>query len=204
VKLSDQTAAELAKRPVQYETGFTLLPGKYVIKVLARDAETGRIGTYQAAFTIPNLNRELKRVPISSVVLSSQRIALGTAIYTVKKDAENVNPLVSDGQKLLPSVTRVFSRGRDLYVFLQAYERAETSAEPLVAFVTLYRGDKKVLETVPLALTVAPDAKSKAVPLRFSVPLEQVATGRYDCQVTVLMSGAGKATFWRAPIVVVP
>ena len=58
IKLSDDTAAQLATRPMQYETGFTLLPGKYVIKLLARDAETGRIGTYQAAFTIPNLNRE--------------------------------------------------------------------------------------------------------------------------------------------------
>ena len=48
IKLSDDTAAQLATRPMQYETGFTLLPGKYVIKLLARDDETGRIGTYQA------------------------------------------------------------------------------------------------------------------------------------------------------------
>ena len=53
--------------------GFTLLPGKYTIKFLARDDETGRIGTYQTAFVIPNLNKEEKRIPISSVVLSSQR-----------------------------------------------------------------------------------------------------------------------------------
>jgi len=204
VKLSDQTAAELTRRPVQYETGFTLLPGKYVIKVLARDAETGRIGTYQAAFTIPNLNRELTRVPISSVVLSSQRLALGEAIYSVKKDAEHVNPLVYEGQKLLPSVTRVFARNRELFVFLEAYQRAETSAQPVVAFVTLYRGETKALETAPLAVTGEPDARSKGLPLRFSVPLEQVPAGRYDCQVTVLLPGVSKATFWRAPIVVVP
>ena len=197
-------AAELTRRPVQYETGFTLLPGKYVIKVLARDAETGRIGTYQAAFTIPNLNRELTRVPISSVVLSSQRLALGEAIYSVKKDAEHVNPLVYEGQKLLPSVTRVFARNRELFVFLEAYQRAETSAQPVVAFVTLYRGETKALETAPLAVTGEPDARSKGLPLRFSVPLEQVPAGRYDCQVTVLLPGVGKATFWRAPIVVVP
>ena len=85
IKLSDDTAAQLAKRPIQYETGFTLLPGKYVIKFLARDAETGRIGTYQTSFTIPNLNREEKRVPISSVVLSSQRVPLGDALYSVKQ-----------------------------------------------------------------------------------------------------------------------
>jgi len=204
VKLSDHTAAELAKRPVQYETGFTLLPGKYVIKVLARDAETGRIGTYQAAFTIPNLNRELTRVPISSVVLSSQRVPLGGALYSVKKDSELANPLVSDGQKLIPSVTRVFSRSRELYVFLQAYERGETVTQPLVAFVSFYRGDVKAFETAPLAITSGLDARSKAVPLRFSLPLTSLPTGRYECQVTVLHPGGPKAAFWRAAIVVIP
>jgi hypothetical protein len=41
IKLSGSTAAELATRPIEYDTGFTLLPGKYKIKFLARDAETG-------------------------------------------------------------------------------------------------------------------------------------------------------------------
>ena len=36
-KVSDYTAAQLAKRPIEYDTGFTLLPGKYSIKLLARD-----------------------------------------------------------------------------------------------------------------------------------------------------------------------
>src|SRR5262249_25796026 len=151
IKLSDQTAQELAKRPLQYETGFTLLPGKYVVKVLARDAVTGRIGTYQANFTIPNLNREAMRVPISSVVLGSQRGRLSNALNASSREKdrqlESVNPLVFDGQKLLPSVTRVFSKSRDLFVFLQAYERKEEKTQPLVAFVTFYRRDVKVLET---------------------------------------------------------
>ena len=57
IKLSDETAQQLAKRPIEYDTGFTLLPGKYSIKFLARDDETGRIGTYQTTFVIPNLNK---------------------------------------------------------------------------------------------------------------------------------------------------
>src|SRR4030081_3482835 len=68
IKLSDRTAGALSKHPIEYDTGFTLLPGKYAVKFLARDAETGRIGTYEAKFFIPNLNKEDKRIPISSVV----------------------------------------------------------------------------------------------------------------------------------------
>jgi hypothetical protein len=205
VKLSDETAAQLATRPLLYETGFTLLPGKYAIKILARDAETGRIGTYQASFAVPNLNRETRKIPISSVVLSSQRIALGDAIYSVKQktDADAVNPLVSGGQKLVPSVTRVFSRARDLYVLVQAYQRGQTTTQPLVAFVSFYRGDVKAFETAPLAVTDGLDPKTKAVPLRFNLSLENLSTGRYDCQVTVLDPTAQKIAVWRAPIVVI-
>jgi VWFA-related protein len=65
VPINADTAAQLSFSPIQYETGFTLLPGKHVIKLLVRDSETGRIGTYQAAFTIPNLVKEEKRLPIS-------------------------------------------------------------------------------------------------------------------------------------------
>src|SRR5258708_31267224 len=107
IKLSDDTAAQLAKRPIQYETGFTLLPGKYVIKFLARDSETGRIGTFQTAFTIPNLNAEEQRIPISSVVLRSQRVPLGDALYNAQKNAtqtaaQPADPLAFDAQKLIP------------------------------------------------------------------------------------------------------
>jgi hypothetical protein len=140
------------------------------------------------------------------VVLSSQREPLSDSIYNVKQklDAEAANPLVLDGQKLIPSVTRVFSKSRDLYVFLQAYERGVTATQPLVAYVSFYQGHVKAFETAPLAVTQGLDAKSKALPLRFSVSLEKLPPGQYDCQVTVLDTTAQKAAFWQAPIVLVP
>ena len=132
IKLSDKTAPQLASRPVEYDTGFTLLPGKYTVKFLARDDETGRIGTFQTSFVIPNLNKEVARVPISSVVLSGERQELKDAIYNAAKDKDRAkqdtaNPLVLNGQKLMPSVTRVFSRSRDLFVYLQAYQQGVTT-----------------------------------------------------------------------------
>ncbi len=206
IKLSGSTASQLATHPIQYETGFTLLPGQYVIKYLARNSDTGRIGTYQMSFTIPNLNKEEKRVPISSVVLSGQRVALGDSIYNVKQkiNADAANPLVLDGQKLIPSVTRVFTKSRDLYVFLQAYERDATTARPLVAFVSFYQGQVKTFETPPLAVTQEFDTRAKAVPLRFSMSLEKLPPGQYDCQVTVLDPTAQRVAFWEAPIVLIP
>ncbi len=209
IKLTDATAAELAKQPIEYEAGFTLLPGKYMIKFLARDDETGRIGTYQTTFVIPNLNKEEKRIPISSVVLSGQRVDLKNAIYNVgkAKDQEKealVNPLVQNGKKLIPSVTRVFNRGRDLYVYLQAYQPAAAKAKPLVAFVSLYQGQTKVFETQPMAVTPAASNRLGAVPLSFSIGLNQLPAGEYDCQVTVLDPTEMKGNFWQSQIKLVP
>ena len=145
-------------------------------------------------------------MPISSVVLSSQRMEVRDALFNVavKDKLPSVDPLVQDGLKLIPSVTRVFSTNRDMYVYLQAYERGQTSEQPLVAFVTFYRGQNKAFETPPLPVTEGMDPKSKAVPLRFNLALSKLQPGKYDCQVTVLDPTSQKANFWQAPVVLVP
>ncbi len=218
IKLSDATAQELAKRPIEYDTGYTLLPGKYSIKVLARDDETGRIGTYQSNFVIPNLNKVENRVAMSAVVLSSQRVDLKDVIYDTEKAKDRakenaVNPLVQDGRKFIPSVTRVFGSGHRIYVYFQAYKQSEGSraaaaagqkpaqtAQPLFAFVSLYQGGKRLFETQPKS--IVPDAASElgTMPLSFDIELDQLPRGVYDCQVTVLDPSTQKAAFWRAPI----
>jgi VWFA-related protein len=207
IKLSDATALELAKRPIEYDTGFTVLPGKYTIKFLARDDETGRIGTYQTTFVIPNLNKEEKRVAISSVVLSSQRVVLKDALFNAVKSKdreETANPLVVDGQKLIPSVTRVFSKSRDMYVYLQAYEQSAASVQPLVAFVSFYRAQTKAFETPPIEVKDSLNNRLKTMPLSLSIALHQLPPGQYDCQVTVLDPTGQKGAFWRAPVMLVP
>jgi VWFA-related protein len=213
IKLSDATAAELARRPIEYDSGFTLLPGKYMIKFLARDDETGRIGTYQTVFVIPNLNKEDQRVPISSVVLSSQRVDLREVLYDVEKGMHKekevaVNPLVQNGKKLVPSVTRVFSTTQQMYVYLQAYKQpppgSPPASQPLFAFVSLYLSGNKVLETAPTAVVPSATSRLGTMPFNFSVDLDRLAAGNYDCQITILDPTNEKATFWRAPILIVP
>ena len=111
---------------------------------------------------------------------------------------------MQDGQKLIPSVTRVFSKSRDMYVYLQAYEPRATSVQPLVAFVTFYRGQAKAFETPPLPVTEGLNNRLKTVPLRFSLSLDKLPPGEYNCQVTVLDPTGQKAAFWQAPVMLVP
>ena len=180
ITLSEDVASQLNQRPILYQTGFTLLPGPYVIKLLARDTVTGRTGTFQASFTVPNLEKDDGSVPISSVVLSGQRMAVGSEIFAVKNPAaQSVDPLIHDGQRLIPSVTRVFSVGRDLFVYLQAYQPGATTMRPMMAFVSFYRQGEKVYETPPMSMDGPMDARSKAIPMRFSLPIGKLEPGEY-------------------------
>jgi VWFA-related protein len=209
IKLSDATAADLARRPIEYDTGFTLLPGKYMIKFLARDDETGRIGTYQTIFVIPNLNKEVTHVPISSVVLSSQRVDLKDALFNAEKNKDrtkeqDVNPLVQNGQKLIPSVNRVFRQSQNMYIYLQAYEQGAAGFQPLVAFVSFYQEQTKALETPPMEMTQGLNNRLQTMPFSFSIALNQLPPGEYECQISVLDPTGKKAAFWQAPVKVIP
>ncbi len=206
VKLNGATAAQLARSPIEYTTGFTLLPGEYSVKLLARDNETGRIGTYLKTFTVPNLMRA-RGLPISSVVLASQQIPLAAALFNARKSAaaDAVSPLIENGRELMPSVTRVFSRSQNLFVYLQAYQHGPAAAalRPLEAYVTFYRGGEKVFQTPLLDVHQGREGRAGAVPIAFHLPLAPLAPGGYTCQVSVLDPAAGTAAFWRGKMLVV-
>jgi hypothetical protein len=205
-KLKEDVANQLAKHPVVYPTGFTLAPGTYSLRLVARENTTGRIGTFDKKLVIPDLTAETVRLPISSVILSSQRMDTAAAVFSAQKDkkVEAANPLIEGGKELVPSVTNVFSKTSEMYVYLQAYEPAAETTQPLVATVTFYRGRIKAFQTAPLEVTEGLDPKSKALALKFSLPLAQMAPGRYTCQVNVLSPEAQKYAIWRAPVMLVP
>lgn len=206
VKLKEDTAAELSKKTVAYDVGFALQPGTYTLKFLTRENETGKMGTFETKFTVPDLTKDVGMLPISAVVLSNQREKLDNAIGSAgfNRRLFSFNPLVRGGEKLVPSVTRVFRKDQEMYVFLEAYEPNAETTQPLVATLGLYRGRVKAFETEPVRITEGLHPLTKAVPIRFSFPLEKLEPGRYICQVNVINPSAGRFAYWRAPIIVLP
>ena len=206
VKLKGESSQQLAKTSLEYDTGFVLAPGLYTAKFLAREDTTGKMGTFETRFVVPDLTKEQRYLPISSVVLGNQREKLDEAVASAEKDKKILaaHPLIQDGVKLIPSITRVFRTGQDLYVYLEAYEPAATATQPVIAAVSFYRGKAKAFESEPLRVTRGLNAKTKAVPLRFSLPLAKLRPGRYTCQVSVFDPAVQKFAFWRAPIAILP
>ena len=206
IKLKGENAGQLASRNLTYDTGFTLPPGTYSLKFLARENETGKMGTFETKFTIPDLTADTRYLPISSVVLSYQREKLDAAVATAERDRKLIaaNPLVENGEKLVPSVTRVFRRQQDLEVYLEAYEPGAEKAQPLVTTVSFFRGKVKVFEAPAARVAEGLNAKSKAVPVRVTMPLAVLQAGKYTCQVSVLMPSTQRFAVWRSNVVVLP
>lgn len=206
VKLEGESAVKLASENLEYDTGFTLPPGTYDLKFLARENETGKMGTFETRFLIPDLTREQQYQPISSVVLGYQREKLDATVASAERNKKLIaaNPLVRNGEKLIPSVTKVFRKDQDLFVYLEAYQPAAAQTETMVATLSFYRGKVKAFETAPLEVEEGLDTKSKAVPVSFSVALARLQPGRYTCQVSLLNPSAQKFAVWRAPMVVLP
>ena len=163
-------------------------------------------GQFETKFVIPDLTAEFKRLPISSVVLGNQREKLSEAVASAEKDKKRLaaNPLISNNEKLAPSITKVFRKDQQMYVYLEAYQPAASSTEFMVATLSFYRGKVKAFETVPLQIDRGLNERSKAVPVSLTVPLAGLQPGKYICQVNLVNPVSQKFAVWRSPVVVLP
>jgi len=212
LKLTQATAGHVGRSQVEYDTGVTLGPGKYKLKFVARENGEGRMGTFEAPFTVPDLN-SAGALKLSSVVLSSQTQAVGE-IAGVKNDRKLLaqNPLItSAGQKIVPNVTRVFHPGQNLRVYVEVYDPgappnlpANVHLASVTADLAFYQEGRKVLETAPVRAN-RPDAKRDGtLPLNLSAQTSSLKPGEYVCQVNVIDELGRKFAFPRTSLVVVP
>ena len=207
VKLNEDNASQLKTRHIEYDTGLTLAPGEYRLRFLARENKTGKMGTFETAFTVPDLDAQKTTVRLSSVVWSNQKEALASSIGTAgtSKKLLEAHPLVDNGVKIVPSVTRVFRKDQNLIVYFEVYEPGktdDTKTPNLTADISFFLGKKKTFESSPVRVQKLNAKRADTAAFQFSVPLKNIQAGQYTCQVNVIDEQARKFAFSRAPIVV--
>ncbi len=211
VKLAVDAAQQVQRKNIQYSTGFSLAPGKYHLKFVVRENQTGAMGSFETDLQVP----DLKKIPLklSSIVLASQRVP-----NTTKKA---VSPLVRDGVEWIPNVPHVFRQDQHLYFLYEVYDPAKQkgAAEPasspgltrreagpvrVLTSIEFLNGGVKVYET-PLVEAKAINIPERgAVAFQFDVPLAQLKPGTYVCQVNVIDDAGGSFSFPRMAMRVQP
>jgi hypothetical protein len=209
VKLTVDSAQQVRRKNVQYNTSFVLAPGNYHLKFIVRENQTGRMGSFETDVRIPDLRKTPMRM--SSVVLSSQRVP-----STQKK--KGFQPLVSEQTELVPSVTHVFTQDQKLFLQYEVYDAAKSKAaeatngtnepkEPkgsvrVLTSIEFLQGESKVYETKPIVAHEMTAADRKAVIFQMEIPLQSLKPGFYTCQVNVIDDAGGNYAFPRWPILI--
>ena len=209
LKVASTTAGEVTRKQIQYDTGFTLGPGKYSLKFVARENGEGKTGTFEAPFVIPDLGSG-NALRLSSVILSNQVQALKEQIAGAKNSKKLVaeDPLVDDsGQKIMPNVTRVFRPAQKMSVYLELYDPGVMQLQTagiasVTASVAFYQGDKKVFETPAVRANRINAKRPGVLPLRLQTLLKSLPAGQYVCQVNVIDQLGHKFAFPRSSIVI--
>jgi VWFA-related protein len=211
VKLALDAAQQVQRKNIQYSTGFTLAPGKYHLKFVVRENQTGAMGSFETDILVP----DLKKTPLklSSIVLSSQRVP-----STAKK---TVSPLVRDGVEWIPNVPHVFRQDQHLYFLYEVYDPAKQKGAPepasspgltrreggpvrVLTNIEFLSGGVKVYETPLVEAKAINIPERSAVAFQFDVPLTQLKAGTYVCQVNVIDDAGGSFSFPRMAMVVQP
>jgi VWFA-related protein len=211
VKLAVNTSNEVRRKNVQYDTGLPLSPGKYHLKIVVRENQSGRMGAFETDFTVPDLKSS--PLKMSSIVMASQVQPAG------KHDPDD--PLIRNGSEIVPSVTRVFSSGQHLYFYYEVYDPARSAnalgpipavragasdnrtsasgknAVRLLSNVAFFNGDVKAYETSLTEVQEISVPNRHAAVFQLDVPLSQLKPGFYTCQVNVIDDAAGRFVFPR-------
>lgn len=206
-----------AHKAIVYQGGVLLGPGRYRLKFLARENQTGHIGTFEDDLVLTP--QQTNKLALSTVMLSSQiaeqaarRRPQGQQVRTraLGIDARfRTSPLDMGGQRIVPSVTRVFTSQQTLYVFFQAYAAPKTDPNNLRAGLVFFHNGQRTNDT-PVVEPSEVNPTTRAASFRISLPLDKFVTGGYKVQAVVVEAGGSEAAFaqnffaLRKPVATVP
>ncbi|HEY7288732.1 MAG TPA: VWA domain-containing protein [Vicinamibacterales bacterium] len=187
------TPEALSAKQVLYQTGVTLPPGRFSVKVVVRENADGQMGTFETPITVP----ELKQAPVK---VSS--LVLGTQLQNVS-NRKTSSPLVRDGVELVPNLTHIVNHDQQLFFYYEVYDPAADHGSPQIRTnLTFYRGRVKVFETPVVERTTVDATDRHAAVFQFEVPAGSLKPGLYTCQVSIIDTVSGKFAFPRLQLYV--
>jgi VWFA-related protein len=192
VKLAVDQSQEVQRKNIQYSTGFTLAPGRYHLKFVVRENQTGNMGSFETDIQVPDLRKS--PLKMSSVVVSSQR--------TPDTEKHATSPLVRDGLQWVPNIAHVFRQDQHLYFLYEVYaptkdKDVKGDQVKLLTNIEFVNNGTKVYETPLVTAHAVNDPEHDAVVFQFDVPLTQLKPGTYICQVNVIDDAGGSFMFPR-------
>jgi VWFA-related protein len=203
VHMTNDTYDEVIGSNLFYEGEVILPPGKYNLKAVVRENESGKIGTFEAPLVIPDISDT--GLGLSSIVLSNE-VKSSDDLDRAHVNRDKNSPLQVGNRSVLPSVTRVFRTNQMLTVYLESYAGKNAAgagpAVPPSIGLVFFRGGRKFAEAGPFPGKLEKSSEQKASYLA-QIPLDKFPRGRYTVQVNVLDPAVEEVAFARVPMAIV-
>ncbi len=204
VHMTNESYEEVIASDLFYEGEVTLPPGKYNLKAVVRENESGKIGTFEAPLVVPDVADT--GLGLSSVVLSNE-VKTSDELDRAHVNRDKNSPLQVGNRSVLPSVTRVFRTSQMLTVYLESYAGKNVAstgpATPPSVGLVFFRHGRRFADAGPFPGKLEKSTEQKASYFA-QIPLDKFPRGSYTLQVNVLDPAIEKVAFARVPMAIVP
>lgn len=165
-------------RKLKYTHTVFPRPGLYQVRVAARDALSGRVGTAKSWIEIPNLSQ--KKLTLSSIVVGERLASSSAEVVGAGRLFSNQIPL---------NIARSFKTNSFLRCLVFVYNASRTGSERLadVAIqVQVLRNNKPVITTAVKQIPTQSGQDQDRLPYASEISLKGLAPGRYVLNISAI------------------
>jgi GWxTD domain-containing protein len=167
----------IAQQTSAYQKSIPIRPGIYKLSVVVKDTRSGRAGSLEIGTRVPRY---------LDGHLSSSSLILADVVQPLPTKQVGSGPFVIGSMKVRPSVTRVFTRDQNLWIYMQVYNLGLDPAthRPIAQVHYDVMKDGKVL----FSKDESPErigGTSQEITLTQSLPLKALAPGKYTVAIRI-------------------
>jgi VWFA-related protein len=182
MNLRPTTLAAVTTYGLRATARLELKPGRYQLRVAAKDATSGKAGSVLNDLVVPDFVKV--QIGMSQLLLGSRG---ATRIATT-----TVDPVLKDALTVPPTAIREFDQADTMTLLAEIYDNRMKSAEPVTVLTTVsndqgmvtFRSEEKIE-------AFAFEPRRHAYRHRVEIPMRDLAPGRYVVRVAAQPTKAG-------------
>lgn len=165
---------ELRRRCLRYTADVKLPPGEYRLRVVARENETGQLGSAVETIIVPHPKSD--RLQLSDIVL---------CVSENQQESSEATPFQVGSIRLIPSASRRFRTSSDVKMYMQFRMPPPATSHQLEWDVTYQIIKAGEIVAQSREITARPGVVSQPMPWVSRLLVEEMTPGQYELVVTV-------------------
>ena len=175
-------------KPLHYEKEFKIVPGNYNF-TMAFSSGGESVGKLEMPLTVDT--RQPGQLALSGLVLSKEAHPAAELGLGMAGLVENRTPLIAEGVQIVPSGSTQFTKPEPGFFYFEVYAPDPASLRVGVRVLDKKTGEPKV--DMGLLKLTPPKNGGDAIPGGFKLPIDSLAAGSWELEVTAVDASGKQA-----------